>query len=142
MHKKLADPDNEPSQAQLLVNSKVDYSNLDQLVQPPHALLLGQLDGNLTVDSDDLDLSLGLNPDNPSSPDFIPLLNSTPTQQPQPDSNPPGLFDSLATSNSASLQSWSDLDALLPFALTPVSHTQPLEHEQATNLSSEVATTT
>ena len=106
------------------------------LLQPhpyPDVLLHQQLDGNLSIsfsnDSTNSNLNRSPPPNNPGdSPNFTPQLHSTPTHVPLPPSNdssrdldpaPPGLLDSLTSSHSASIQSWSDLDNFLPYALPP-----------------------
>ena len=102
------------------------------VIQPNHypnhyPNLPWQYDGNLSLSSDSS--SNLTQPSLNHSPNFTPQLHSTPTQDIAPDTNLqnaddtqtviPLLFDSLEqSSSSCSLQSWSDLDNLLPFSIS------------------------
>ena len=116
-------PCNDLHLVQLDGNVTLDHENEDLTpsLSPVNDQHLDPLDGSVTPDPANLDHTPELSPVNLASPDFMPLLNSTPTQELNPDSNPPGLLDSLTSTNSDSLKSWSDLDSYLPFATVSVS---------------------
>ena len=89
------------------------------VIQPNHDINIPwQYDGNLSLSSDSS--SNLTQPSLNHSPNLTPQLHSTPTQNADDTQTViPLLFDSLEqSSSSCSLQSWSDLDNLLPFSIS------------------------
>ena len=96
------------------------------LPSPEHRpSFLHQLDGNCSLSSSS-HCSVSDNDGTIFSPQVNSTPNTVPNSEPEPSTDAPGLLDSLTipTLSSVSLQSWSDLDNFLPFAVSPQSDAQ------------------